>query len=316
MDIHLRPFIKFPVDHLNSDTLVEVAAYGVLDSMKILKRVQPATCCRMAVALVRTPAESAAILRQDGAQEDFGARLEAALRAYFTNDRLLAPGDLFAVLTPEPRMDPYGPWQPTAEEARIVHLKVLSMELDGGATVATSALVNRASCRLTLNGSTSCSLPPSSASFVLSSRLDPHLEGGECLPVKLPAGIPKVPGEVPPAVLCESASEVAGILSPALHAVGAQLRGRPAVLLAGPEGVGKRSCVEMAAAALGCHLVPLSCFELWDETETKIAAAVAEAFASARRYAPAVLLLRDFEAIATAASSSGQAPSAGVHLPE
>jgi len=76
------------------------------------------------------------------------------------------------------------------------------------------------------------------------------------------------------------------------------------VILHGPAGVGKRSCAEAAAAALGVNVVPFNCHELVAAagSEQTAVGALKAAIAVAREYAPAVLLLRRFGALASNAS--------------
>ena len=86
---------------------------------------------------------------------------------------------------------------------------------------------------------------------------------------------------------------------------------RVALLLHGPSGSGRATAARAAAAALGLHVVPFSCHELGGGPaqppqqqpggEGAAVAALRAAFEAAAEFAPAVLLLQDFEVLAEAA---------------
>lgn len=106
--------------------------------------------------------------------------------------------------------------------------------------------------------------------------------------------------------------QLAQLLASVLHPGASGVPLRLAVLLHGPSGSGKSTAVAAAAAAVGCHLVPLSSHDV------KAAAGAAErhtfdglraAFSAAAEYAPAVLLLRQFSVLGDASSHGGSASS-------
>ncbi len=88
---------------------------------------------------------------------------------------------------------------------------------------------------------------------------------------------------------------------------GAQGSGvRLAVLLLGARGAGKATAARAAATALGLHLVPFSCAEL--AAEGHAPDALHGAFEAAQPFAPTVLLLRHFGALAAAAAGVAGMP--------
>ena len=106
--------------------------------------------------------------------------------------------------------------------------------------------------------------------------------------------------------------ELCRLLAPAVHPRGVHLRLRPAVLIKGAAGVGKRLCATAAAQSLGYHVVQYNCHELvaaGGGSDGKLAAAISEAFVTAADYTPAVLLLRRFGALAS--SGAAGVPDSG-----
>lgn len=76
-----------------------------------------------------------------------------------------------------------------------------------------------------------------------------------------------------------------------------------APLMVGPPGCGRATAAAAAAAALGIHLVPISCHELRGGGDAGAAArgaaaALEAAAAAAARFAPCVLLLRHLDVLA------------------
>ena len=99
---------------------------------------------------------------------------------------------------------------------------------------------------------------------------------------------------------------------------------RVALLLHGPSGSGRATAARAAAAALGLHVVPFSCHELGGGPQQQppqqqqggegtAVAALRAAFEAAAQFAPALLLLQDFEVLAEAAPGGGHAYAPAIH---
>jgi peroxin-6 len=258
------------------------------------------------VSLVREPADPAEVLV--GVQPvDSTDELDAALHRHFRTPRLLAQGDVFAVFCAPEVAGLHG----AADRPRLVHFRVASAEPQSGKLDRDT--------RLVLDGSTIAAAPPAASLHAFAA----------------PAAV-----GVPPRALDvahPAAALVCSLAAPLLHPSAATLRLRLAILLKGPAGVGKRSVVAAAAAALGMRLVTYNCHELapsgggcarraaglcmqarlcgltWrtarDRSDGKTASAIAGSFKAAAGYAPSVLLLRRFGALTSGAP--GGAPDAG-----
>lgn len=70
-------------------------------------------------------------------------------------------------------------------------------------------------------------------------------------------------------------------------------------------GCGKRTVVRYVASRLGLHVVEYSCHSLLTSSERKTSATLAQAFNTAQRYSPTILLLRHFEVFKNLASQEG-----------
>ena len=258
------------------------------------------------VALVREPADQADVLLGTPPQ-DTTDELEAALQQHFSTPRLLAKDDVFPVVcaagdaTDDALLD--------SGRTRLLHFRVTSAEPQSGRLHSDSA-------HLLLDGTTVAAVPPLNSVRAFASAT---LDG-------LPSGTP---------VLAHpAAAKICELAAPLLHPSAALLRLRLAVLLKGPAGVGKRAAAAAAVAALGMRLVTYNCHELapsgggcdrrrrapfrtatdmrfpcTHSSDSKTAAAVMSSFKAAASYAPSVLLLRRFGALAS--GSPGGAPDAG-----
>lgn len=105
--------------------------------------------------------------------------------------------------------------------------------------------------------------------------------------------------------------ELCSIIAPVVHPRGAPLSLRPAILVTGPVGAGKRLCAVSVAQSLGIHVVQYSCHELVaasGRSDAKLGAALTAAFESAAEYTPALLVLRRFGALA-GQSATGARPT-------
>ncbi|KAK9866141.1 hypothetical protein WJX84_005323 [Apatococcus fuscideae] len=107
--------------------------------------------------------------------------------------------------------------------------------------------------------------------------------------------------------------EVAALLAPLVHH-GSRGRGlRAALLLVGPAGSGRTTAATAAAAALGLHLIPFNCHDLTSaagpQAQSKaVNLALRTAGETAADFSPALLLLRNFEALASSASGDPTDP--------
>ena len=101
---------------------------------------------------------------------------------------------------------------------------------------------------------------------------------------------------------------LAELLASVLHPAAAGMSLRLAVLLHGPASSGKQTGAAAAAAAVGCHLVSLSCYDIRagaGAAERHTFDGLRAAFAAAADYAPSVLHLRDLEVLGDGSSHSG-----------
>ncbi|XP_028119613.1 peroxisome biogenesis protein 6-like [Camellia sinensis] len=125
-----------------------------------------------------------------------------------------------------------------------------------------------------------------------------------------------VPSAVPPDLLISKSKDfvplqrdtvkiLASILTPPLCPSALSSKFRVAVLLNGLPGCGKRTVVKYIASRLGLHVVEYSCHNLVGSSERKTSVALAEAFKTARRYSPAILLLRHFDVLRNLVSQMG-----------
>ncbi|MCO5581336.1 hypothetical protein L7F22_035217 [Adiantum nelumboides] len=191
--------------------------------------------------------------------------LQDYLQSYFKCSRILARGDLFAVRVPVIRKKHCKLYNVTSEE-RTVYFKVIAMEPE----TEPFLMINCNETALALVDSVPSQVPPSLIAGTSSTSPVPWL--------------------------VSTIDHLARVLVPPLFTAPA-LPLRTAVLLIGPAGCGKRTVVEYAAEAIGVHVVEYNCYELLGPTDVKTAAALSEAIEVARRYAPAVLLLRRFRAL-------------------
>jgi peroxin-6 len=183
------------------------------------------------VSLVREPADPADVLV--GVQPvDSTDDLDAALHRHFRTPRLLAQGDVFAVFCAPEAAGLHA----AADRPRLVHFRVASAEPQSGKLDRDT--------RLVLDGSTIAAAPPAAS---LHAFAGPAAVGA---PLSAPS------------VAHPAAALVCSLAAPLLHPSAATLRLRLAILLKGPAGVGKRSVVAAAAAALGMRLVTYNCHEL------------------------------------------------------
>lgn len=213
--------------------------------------------------------------------------IDTALHDYFKVDRVLARGDIFSI-----QLD----WnckseicshcnKKTAADASddIIYFKVMAMEPLNEAILC----VNCNQTALVLGGSVPSQVPPA---FMA-------IGGAECTPLQE-----------------DIARHLASLLAPCLHPSAFSYKFKMTVLLHGPQGCGKRTVVRQVARSLGLHVVEYNCYDLLGASEKKTSVALGQAFNTAQRYAPVILLLRRFNALgkssATGNTSSDQIGSA------
>lgn len=224
--------------------------------------------------------------------EERQIEVDNALQRYFKANRVLARGDVFAVQlhADAKKGSCQGRFSEDWEDS-IMYFKVTEME----PATEPFLLVNCNQTALVLGDSVRSQLPP--------LMLGPHVEKG------------------PTAWMTPMVDQLARILAPSLHPDAPPLNLRTAVLICGPAGCGKRTVVKHAAKELGIHVVEYNCHELVGPSDGKTVDALIEAFDVARRYAPAVLLLRRFGALgkshtvgSPAADSAGGISQVGTAL--
>ncbi|KAL2636281.1 hypothetical protein R1flu_007760 [Riccia fluitans] len=230
----------------------------------------------MRIGVVRVPSESLFHPPARGRQ----AEIDRSLQEFFKVPRFLAKGDIFSVELG----DGHGPVDghlalystSTNTESSRGHLyfKVLALEPSSEPFLC----VSHSHTALVLGGSSAAQVPP----LARSNRLHNVF-------LRTPA-----------------VRQLAHLLAPCLHPGATKLPLRVAVLVHGPTGSGKQTAVRLASEDLGVHVVPFNCYDFVGATEGKTSGALVEAFKTAKRYSPSVLLLRRFEALAK--SSSGSSP--------
>ncbi|KAL2556705.1 Peroxisome biogenesis protein 6 [Forsythia ovata] len=200
--------------------------------------------------------------------------IDLELNNYFAIDRYLAIGDLFNICIK---------WNCNSELCNpctqnmqnggddMIYFKVASIEPSEEPVLR----VNRSKTALVLGGSVPSAVPPDL--LIPGPKLLAPLHG-------------------------DTVQTLASILTPTLCPSALSSKFRVAVLLYGLPGCGKRTVIKHVARKLGLHMVEYSCHNLLASSERKTSAALAEAFNTARRYAPTVLLLRHFDVFRNLAS--------------
>lgn len=227
--------------------------------------------------------------------------------------------------------------RPEAAPPELLYFKIVDFTLSGSATAAFAA-VDVASTAVKLVGSCSSALPVGLPHYLaLAGVAETATVGGaaEGLVAAASAGAccsssgsggsggyvpspalgvhalaaaapsPRLPGAGP---MLPAWRQLAQLLASALHPGTAGLPLRLAVLLHGPAGCGKRTAAGAAAAAVGVHLVSLSCHDVRagaGAAERHTFEGLRAAFEAAAGYAPAVLLLRHFPALGDGAGHGG-----------
>ncbi|KAL3677558.1 hypothetical protein R1sor_027506 [Riccia sorocarpa] len=231
----------------------------------------------MRIGVVRVPTENLFHPPTKGRQ----AEIDRSLQEFFRVPRFLAKDDIFSVELG----DGYGPvdghlvlysTSPNSESNRgHIYFKVLALE----PSFEPFLCVSHSHTALVLGGSSAAQLPP----LARSNRLHNVF-------LRTPA-----------------VRQLEHLLAPCLHPGASKLPLRVATLVHGPSGSGKQTAVRLASEDLGVHVVAFNCYDFVGATEGKTTGALVEAFKTAKRYSPSVLLLKRFEALAK--SSSGSSPA-------
>ncbi|KAK9844778.1 hypothetical protein WJX74_006793 [Apatococcus lobatus] len=194
-------------------------------------------------------------------------------------------------------------WQHPASCPHLLWFKVTSVEPQGATPLAvdphTTAVHMEGTCSSPLpvgaeffkdaNSSKESSSTCTGGGAILGRSLAAAWHTQPCLP-----GLP---------YLLPAWRDIATILAPLVHQGARGRRVRVALLLAGPAGCGRTVAAAAAAAALGLHLIPFSCHDLSSaagpQAQSKaLALALRTAGETAADFSPALLLLRNFEALA------------------
>ncbi|GMN38088.1 hypothetical protein TIFTF001_007343 [Ficus carica] len=203
--------------------------------------------------------------------------IDSALQNYFEVDRYLVKGDIFSV-----RID----WDcksliciPCSQTLKskadgTIYFKVVAMEPSDEPVLR----VNRTQTALVLGGNVPSAVPP-----------DLLIAGPE--------------GFAP--LQEETVRLLASILTPAICPSSLSSKFRISVLLYGLAGCGKRTVVRYVARRLGLHVVEYSCHNLMASSERKTSVTLAQAFNTAQRYSPTILLLRHFDVFRNLGSQEG-----------
>ncbi|GBG82844.1 hypothetical protein CBR_g36373 [Chara braunii] len=220
--------------------------------------------------------------------DPYSKNIDESICKYFSGDRFVAKGDVFAVPVVHGVTGMVGGNSGSggictqqngvsSESARaakvVVHFYKVLFLLPSNEPFLR---VQKDHSTLMLAGTATSLLPPADA--VLGNGTSPYIMLG---------------GLEPPAV-----REIATLMAPLLHPLTAPLGMRTAILLHGPAGVGKRTSTRAAAKRLGVHLVEVNCYSLLRSSDAKMASEVTRAFKTAAQYSPCMLLLRRFGALA------------------
>ncbi|XP_073140109.1 peroxisomal ATPase PEX6 isoform X2 [Henckelia pumila] len=212
--------------------------------------------------------------------------IDVALNAYFSVDRYLARGDLFAICAR---------WSCKSELCipckqkmlnggdDLTYFKVVAMEPSEEPVLR----VNRTQTALVLGGAVSSAVPPNPL-LSQTKGFSPLQE--------------------------DTVQTLASIIAPMLCPSALLSKFRVAILLHGLPGCGKRTVIRYVARQLGLHVVEYSCHNFMTSLENKASVALAEAFDVASRYRPTILLLRHFEVFSKSTSQEGSShEQAGVN---
>uniref|UniRef100_A0A0R0EYQ0 AAA+ ATPase domain-containing protein n=1 Tax=Glycine max TaxID=3847 RepID=A0A0R0EYQ0_SOYBN len=192
--------------------------------------------------------------------------IDLELQKYFEVDRYLSKGDVFGIKISwncnSPICIPCNQ-RSLNKNDNLVCFKVVGMEPSDEPVFR----VNNTLTALVLVGSSPSALPPD------------LLIGGQA--------------EGPVPLQGDTVNILASILTPTFCPSVLSSKFRVSVLLYGLAGCGKRTVVRYVARQLGVHVVEYNCHDLMVSDRQSVA--LAQAFKTARRYSPAILLLRHFD---------------------
>ncbi|KAH6821775.1 peroxin 6 [Perilla frutescens var. hirtella] len=203
--------------------------------------------------------------------------IDLALNDYFSVDRYLTRGDLFSVsINWNCKSELCIPCNQKTQSSgdNTIYFKVAAMEPSEEPVLR----INRHQTALVLGGGVPSAIPP-----------DPL--------------IPQSKGVSP--LQEDAVLALASILAPTLFPSALSSKFRVSILLHGVAGSGKRTVIRYVARRLGLHVVEYSCHDFMTSSEKKASIALSEAFIAARRYCPAILLLRHFEVFHSSAAQEG-----------
>ncbi|KAG8389450.1 hypothetical protein BUALT_Bualt02G0230700 [Buddleja alternifolia] len=203
--------------------------------------------------------------------------IDLALNDYFSVDRYLARGDLFSICIN---------WNCKSELCVPCNQKMLN---GGDDTIYFKV----------------AAMEPSEEPILRINRSQTALVLGGGVPSALPPH-PLIPRSISFSPLQEDTIlDLASVLAPTLCPSALSSKFRVAILLHGVSGCGKRTVIRYVARQLGLHVVEFSCHSFMTSSEKKTSVALAEAFNTARRYSPTILLLRHFEVFRNLAAQEG-----------
>lgn len=211
--------------------------------------------------------------------------IDLALQDYFNVDRFLAKGDVFRL---QINWNCYSftcincSLRKKNNKGDIIYFKVMALDPSEEPVLR----VNRKQTALVLGGSAAAAVPPD----LLISE-----------PLKI-APLQRNPIKT-----------LGSILTPLLCPSALMSKFRVAVLLHGSAGSGKRTVVRYIAHRLGLHVVEYSCHTVMGGSQKKASSILTQAFSTAQRYSPAILLLRHFDVLRNLISQEGsQSDHAGI----
>ena len=109
---------------------------------------------------------------------------------------------------------------------------------------------------------------------------------------------------------------IAHVVACTIHPQSTMITMRPAILLHGPHGAGKRTATRAAAAALGCHFISLSCEDIRPEgmPDDKVVETLDAVMNIAGNYKPVILVLRDVHLLAQASPMHPNVEAQGARI--
>ncbi|PON96624.1 Spastin [Trema orientale] len=273
----IASYFKEKLDYKICGKGIENSVIGLqLEPLRLL----PRYASHLRVSFVRVP-ECGVLGSLKGSSsleaEERQVMIDLALQNYFEVDRFLVKGDIFGVrinwncksviCVPCSRSS-------KSENDGIIYFKVVAMEPSDEPVLR----VNRTQTALVLGGNAPSAVPPD-------------------LLVAGPEGFSPLQEE--------TVKLLASVLTPAICPSTLSSKFRVSVLLHGIAGCGKRTVVRYVARRLGLHVVEYSCHNLMAASERKTSVTLAQAFNTAQRYSPTIILLRHFDVFRNLASQEG-----------